>query len=157
MVSILNFPGVSQLSVHPIAGEPSPLLLSLPPLPDPLLDSHGVLPPSQNVEGQQRTETIQSCCLYLPTSLSSRLHFFLSTVIVHHFPHKYYFAMVLILLSQYLVYMKIMITDRKRFHVCYLNCLPAVNWMPNWGRLERYLFYECAFSRVRLNDFFRFI
>lgn len=50
-------------------------------------------------------EAIQSCCCRTP-SLSLLLHFFLSVVFMHPFSHGHRFAIVLTLLSGYLVYMK---------------------------------------------------
>lgn len=72
------FPGVCWLSVqavvYPSGDESSSLLLFLPRLSDPLLDSQSLFLPSQQHEKASRKPSAdQTCCSYLPTSLSSPL------------------------------------------------------------------------------------
>lgn len=85
-VLILNFPGASQLSVtavvYPTEDKPISPLLHLPPLPDPLLDTHSIFLSPQKCEKSSRGPgPVQSRCLYLPRSLSLLLLFLLPKIL----------------------------------------------------------------------------
>lgn len=86
VVLIFNFPGVSQLSVtavvYPTAEEPSPSLLCLSPLVNPLLDTHGVFLPPQKCEKSSRGSGPSNLAAYTaPAHLAhSCIYFFLTTV-----------------------------------------------------------------------------
>lgn len=88
MVLVHNFPGVSQLSVTAVVytteDEPSPFLLCLPPLSNPLPDTHivclprNVKSPAENLE----PSSLAACTLQLFSFFLSRYPVYLEIMIM---------------------------------------------------------------------------